>query len=137
MIGSKEIEDVLKLFREADEEAAQASEDQRLCEDKQNDILHDFELVDHTHNERGHLGKELTEIRRRRRAAKNTSELLYPLCDWISRNQPAINALQRTLGEMRKVEEKQKNRLYRRKADGKGEVISGDAGSGRRKKSGA
>ena len=137
MIGSKEIENVLKLFREADEEIAEANEEQRLCEDKQQDILHDFELVEHTHNERGRLGKELTEVRRRRRVAKDTGELLAPLCDWISHYQPAINALKKVLGEMRKVEEKRKNRIYRRKADGKGEVISGDAASERRKKSGA
>ncbi|MBR3503820.1 MAG: hypothetical protein IKO07_06200 [Clostridia bacterium] len=123
MIDSKGIEDVLRVFREADEESFQAYEEQKACEDKQNDILHDFELVEHSHNERGHLGKELTQVRRQRRVAKNTLELLAPLCDWISKNQAAINALQRTLGEMRKVEEKQKNRLYRRKADGKGEII--------------
>lgn len=127
MIGSKEIEDVLKLFRQADEEAASAGEEQRFCEDKQNDILHDFELVEHTHNERGRMGKELTEIRRQRRAAKNTCELLYPLCEWIGNYNNAIKALQRVLGEMRQIEGKQKNRQYYRKADGKGEVIGENA----------
>lgn len=123
MIDSKDVEKVLQLFRDADDEAALASDEQKDCEDRQNDILHEFELIELTHNERGRLGKELTEVRRQRRIAKNTSELLFPLCEWIANNGHAIKALQRALGEMRKIEDKQKNRLYRRKADGKGEVI--------------
>ena len=123
MIDSKDVENVLRFFREAEEEANRAASDQRECEDMQNDILHDLEFVDHTHNERGHMGKELTEIRRKRRAAKNACELLDPLLRWATIYDRAIKDLQRTLGEMRKIEDRQKNRLYRRKADGKGEVI--------------
>ncbi len=137
MIGSKDVDKVLRFFKEADDAAVIADDERKICEDKQNDILHELELVDHTHNERGRLGKELTEIRRQRRGAKDAYELLYPLCEWIANNGNAIKALQRALGEMRKIEEKQKNRQYHRKAYSKGEVIGGDAGSVRRKKSGA
>ena len=136
MIGSKDVETVLHLFKEAEEAAGIAEDERKICDDRQSDILHEFEFVDHTHNERGHLGKELTEIRRQRRTAKNTFELLSPLCEWIDHNASAIRMLQRVLGEMRKIEENQKNRIYRKKADGKGEVIVGDARSERRKKGG-
>lgn len=124
MIDSKDVENVLRFFREAEEEAAHAADEQRECEDLQNDILHDLELVDHTHNERGHMGKQLAEIRRKRRVVKDACELLDPLLRWTTIYDKAIKDLQRTLGEMRKIEDRQKNRLYRRKADGKGEVIT-------------
>ena len=136
-ICSKDVESILRFFREANEAATLASDEQTVWEDRQQDILHEFEFVDHTHNERGRLGKELTEIRRQRRIAKNTCELLKPLCEWIANNGNSIKTLQRVLGEMRKVEDKQKNRLYRKKADGKGDVIGGEAQSERRKKHGA
>ncbi len=136
-ICAKDVENVLHFIREAEDAVVLAEDERKICEDRQQDILHDLELVDHTHNERGRMGKELTEIRRQRRTAKNACELLYPLCEWIANNGNAIKALQRVLGEMRKIEDKQKNRQYYRKADGKGEVIGGPAGSVRRKKSGA
>ena len=122
-IGSKDLEAVLRFFSEAEEEFARAHDEQELCEDRQQDILHDLELVDHTHNERGHMGKELTAIRRQRRAAKNAYELLTPLRQWLTENAHAMNILKRVLGEMRKIEDRQKNRIYRRRADGKGEII--------------
>ena len=136
-IGARDLERVLRFFREAGEAEIIASDEQTILENRQQDILHEFEFVNLTHNERGHLGKELTEVRRRRRAAKNTCELLKPLCDWIANNGNAIKALQKVLGEMRHAEERQKNRLYRKKADGKGEVVVGEAQSERRKKNGA
>lgn len=126
MITSKDVENVLWVLKEAEEESVLAYDEQKACEDKQTDILHEFELVDLSHNARGHLGKSLAEVRRQRRIAKDTCELLKPLCEWIATSQVSISALKRVLGDMRKIEEKQANRIYRRKADGKGEIISSD-----------
>lgn len=123
MIGVKDVEAVLRVFKDAEEQASLAYDEQRACEDKQNDILHEFEFLVMSHNERGRLDKELAEVRKSRRAAKNAVELLGPLCEWITNYQPAINALKRTLGDMRKIEDRQANRTYRLKTDGKGEII--------------
>lgn len=123
MISSKDIEAVLRVFKDAEEQASLAYDEQRDCEDKQNDILHEFEFLVMSHNERGRLGKTLAEVRKSRRAAKNAVELLGPLCEWITNYKPAINALKRTLGDMRKIEDRQANRTYRLKTDGKGEII--------------
>lgn len=123
MIKSTDVQSIIAFFRDAQEEYDMMLTEQQLCEGQQQDILHDFELIDHSHNECGHLGKELSKVRRRRRTAKNQSELLQPLHEWINNNDKAINLLQRVLGDMRKIETNQKNRIYRRKADGKGEVI--------------
>ena len=125
MIGSKDIEAVLRVFKDAQEQASLAFDEQKECQDKQNDILHEFELLEMSHNERGRLGKTLAEVRKSRRAAKNAVELLGPLCEWIDANQSAINALKRTLGDMRKIEDRQANRTYRLKTDNKGEIIGG------------
>ena len=122
MIGAKDVEAVLRVFKDAEEQASLAYDEQRACEDKQNDILHEFEFLVMSHNERGRLGKTLAEVRKSRRAAKNAVELLGPLCEWIATSQPAINALKRTLGDM-KIEDRQANRTYRLKTDGKGEII--------------
>ena len=118
MVTSKTISELIRTIKDVDDEWTQSCNEQRECEDKQNDILHDLELVDHTHNERGRIAKELAEIRRKRRTAKDHYELLQPLVAWTAQYQSAIHALERVLGDMRKIEEKQKNRIYRKRSDG-------------------
>ena len=105
---AKIVEDALVKYRQAGDEITE-------CDKKQQDILHDLELSDHTYHECGHLAKDLIEVRRRRRLAKNTVDLLEPVVKWKSENQAAMNKLSNTIGAMRKIKERQDNMVYFRK----------------------
>ncbi len=111
------------MFNQAQQEYAEASNELKYCEDKTQDIIHELELVKHTYAERGRLTDELIEIRKRRRIAKNATELLLPLTTWFLNQQKSCNALRNVLGDMRKIETKHANRLYYKRADDKGEII--------------
>lgn len=101
---------------------------QTWCENKTQDILHELELVPHTFNERGKLAKELTEVRQKRRVAKDAIELLEPLIRWAADHKKSIDALTKVLGDMRKIDNRRENRLYYKRADGNHEVIGRAAG---------
>ena len=106
------LEQVLTQFREAESALSMAHTELKQCDDRTQDILHDLELNDHTYHERGKLTTELVEIRRRRRVAKDTIELLNPLCTWLTNNSKPIHMLESVLGEMRKIDTKRANRQY-------------------------
>lgn len=123
---SKDLETVWSIFEDAESHYRRAQEEITYCDKKQQDLLHEMELVDHTYHEVGKLAKELIDIRRRRRTAKNTLDLLEPLVQWRKEqgNQASLNRLSIVLGKMRKTEEKQKNQVYYRRADdGNGDII--------------
>lgn len=122
---SEDISGFQKLLEEAERDYRNAQSEIDFCEKKQQDILHDMELVEHRYHEIAHLGVELTDIRRRRRAAKNTMDTLSPLLKWKQENSSALNRLQITIGQMRKVEDKQQHQVYYRRVDGedKGTII--------------
>lgn len=107
-----ELERILTQFRDAESALSMAHTELKQCDDRTQDILHDLELNDHTYHERGKLTTELVEIRRRRRVAKDTIELLNPLCTWLTNNSKQIHMLESVLGEMRKIDTKRDNRQY-------------------------
>ena len=123
MITTKNIENVLELFRRAKTELNVANDELKYCDDKTQDYLHELELVDHTYHERGRIAKELVELRQKRRAAKDRIELMIPIVNWAVQHKSSIDGLQRVLGEMRKIDEKQANRMYFYRADEKGKTI--------------
>lgn len=110
------LEQILTQFRDAESALSMAHTELKQCDDRTQDILHDLELNDHTYHERGKLTTELVEIRRRRRVAKDTIELLNPLCTWLTNNSKSIHMLESVLGEMRKIDVKHANRMYFPKA---------------------
>ena len=117
------VEVVLRFFETAVKELDYNRTIVKHCEDKTQDIMHELELVDHTYHERAKLAAELAEVRQQRRTSKDLCELLTPLVSWYEKQQPAVNALTRVLGEMRKIDEKRDNRLYYKRADGSHDVI--------------
>lgn len=125
IITTKDIEKVLELFRWAKSELNMANDDLKYCDDKTQDYLHELELVDHTYHERGRIAKELAELRQKRRTAKDRIELVTPIVNWASQSKSSIEGLQRVLGEMRKIDEKQANRMYFYRAGEKGKTIGG------------
>lgn len=117
------VEDVIRFFQEAVKEYHHSLSIVKHCEDKTQDIMHELELVDHTYHERAKLAQELAEVRQQRRAAKDMCEILSPLATWYEKQQTAVSALTRVLGEMRKIDERRNNRLYYKRAGGNHEVI--------------
>ena len=126
MVTTKDVENILKIIGQATPDFQYANDVWRDCDEETQDILHDLEIVPHTHNERGHLAKRLAEVRKIRRNAKDDAETLAPLVDWADKNTTAINQLKETLGAMRKRDALHTNRVYfRRTGDNKGEMIVG------------
>ena len=76
------------------------------------DLLHTLELDDLGYRERAKLSTKLRDIRRGRRAYKDSVEELTPLLDYIEHNKKALDNLRNTLGELRKQERYHENRRY-------------------------
>ena len=123
MSKTKCVETVLAFFESAVKEYEMNREIMKYTDDKTQDILHELELVPHRYNEKAKLAQELAEVRKQRRTSKNTCEILAPIVGWYEKQQPAINALTRVLGDMRKIDEKRENRLYYKRADGSHDII--------------
>lgn len=100
---------ILTQLRDAESALSSAQTELKHCDDRTQDILHDLELNDHTYHERGKLTNELVDIRKRRRVAKDTIEILTPLHEWAN---VALHKLESVLGEMRKIDTKRANRQY-------------------------
>lgn len=123
MTGAADLEQILKTLRQAETDFNIASDEQKVCDDEQQDILHELELVRLSYHERGKLAARLVEVRKKRRLAKNTLETLEPLVNWLKENQDTVRSLQRVLGEMRKQEQRHLNRVYVKRVDGEGAIL--------------
>ena len=120
----EDVEKILKTIEDASFQYRSASDEIAECEKKQQDILHDLELADHTYHERGRLCNDLVEIRRRRRLAKNVMDLLEPVVKWRNESQGPLNKLSNTIGSMRKIKERQDSKVYfRRTGEDAGSII--------------
>lgn len=58
-----------------------------------------------------------TDVRRRRRRAKKTAELMKPVSKWVSEHASTKNSLEQLLGEVRKIEKEIEGRRYSNKTD--------------------
>lgn len=81
------------------------------------DILHRLELFDDKHHAVAALGKKLRAVRRLRRVAKETVEMLTPLVEWADENKKFLTGLQKVLGDLRKIERRQEGRTYMPRTD--------------------
>lgn len=117
------VEGFLKFLKDASAELYAAKADVDYCERKTQDILHELEIMDMSYHERAHLSGDLADIRKQRRDAKDMIDLLTPVVEWAGNANLVIGKLQTCLGTIRKTEEKQKNRVYWKRADGQGEFI--------------
>lgn len=85
----------------------------KYYEKYQNDIEHKIELDDSLkYHDYAKLAKELKEVRKNRRIAKDELDIIQPIVAYVEKNRGAINQLKQTLGEVRKVEKYQENRVY-------------------------
>ena len=121
---SDDVDYIRKILDNADTHYKNATNEMSECDRKQQDILHEMELVDHKYHDLAKLAIELKKVRDRRRIAKNTIELLGPITKWRQEQAGPLTKLNTVIGTMRKTEEKQKNVIYyRRSDDGKGDII--------------
>lgn len=76
------------------------------------DLLHEIELVPHNAFDMVKIYKQLRESRKQRRLAKDSIRELTPLVTWVEDNKKEIEAIKRTLGDVRKVEKMEDGRIY-------------------------
>ncbi len=76
------------------------------------DILHSLELETHDYHSSARLARKLKEVRQARRAAKDLMCETLPVVEWAEDNRQTIKALERLLGEVRKMEKNTGNRIY-------------------------
>lgn len=82
------------------------------CDKTTQDLLHQLELG--THDKRGKTATALANIRKERRIHKDIVLVLQPFFDLINSDigKAFSNALQKTLGDTRKLENSLQNRQY-------------------------
>ena len=93
------------------------------CKDQENeindatqDILHTCELAPTTLDSIN-LISLLANLRQQRRDAKDELEVAQELTDWFKKNKNAVDMLSATLGKIRKIINKQEDRVYRIKTN--------------------
>lgn len=122
-----DIERIRMIFQEAERQNRNATVELEYCEKKQQDILHELELTEADYHEGAKLSRELAEIRRRRRNAKNLIELTGPVVKWLSEQSGAMSKLSNVIGQMRKIDDRQKNAVYYvRTGENAGMMIGGE-----------
>ena len=119
-VYSKPIEDFLNYLREAESQYSMAIADEDDCSGEMQDLLHQLELLDHTYHEYAQLAKDVAEVRKRRRKAKDTSSTLLPVLEWLDANKNCVRSLEQLLGAVRKAERSTESRIYIPRSKGKG-----------------
>lgn len=76
------------------------------------DILHSLELQEHGYHEYAQLSRQLRDVRRKRRAAKDTMSFCAPVLSWAEANRNVVKGLERLLGDVRKAERSAEGRIY-------------------------
>lgn len=112
MDASGQIEQFLRFLREAETNLHIALDEEKRTEGETQDILHRLELCDDDADFTGELAVKLRGIRRARRSAKDVIERCGPVRKWADDYKPAVKALERLLGDVRKTEARQQNRVY-------------------------
>lgn len=118
-VRTEDIEVIRDILKSVDDQYKWAWDENKYCDNKTQDLLHEMELVEHSYHETARLGKELSEIRRRRREAKNLIELLGPIIAWKKKWPAAVGELGGVIGKMHESDELQKSMTYTTKADEK------------------
>lgn len=112
-----DLEDIRSVIDKANKTNMDSEYTLDYCNAREVDILHELELNNLTYHQQAKLAKELTELRRKRREAKNQLALLEPFIDWKNNHQKSINDLCRVIGKMRTISEKQKTMVYHCRVD--------------------
>lgn len=113
MKASEHISGFLNFLRQAEKDYSYYCDVQSEMDKDTTDILHTFEL-DYTLSDSDYakLGRACAGVRRRRRSAKDHIEVLSSIVEYISGHAEQLRQLEKLLGEVRKTEKRQENRVY-------------------------
>lgn len=109
---STDLESFLTSLRQAEQAHSMAQAEEQAQNDATQDILHALELEKQSYHQLAGLARELSQVRQKRRAAKDTVCRTEPVVAWLEANRPVVKSLERLLGELRKVEKRLENRVY-------------------------
>ena len=111
------ISDFLKFLREAETIYAIADVTQKEADNETQDILHAMELDSLSYHYRARLSSALSAVRKKRRTAKDTAEIMKPVLEWKEKNRSALKSLETILGTVRTLEKDKDNRFYVKRTD--------------------
>ena len=115
--ASTHISEFLKFLREADTIYAIADATQKESDNETQDILHAMELDSLSYHGRARLSSALSAVRKKRRTAKDTAEIMKPVLEWKEKNRAALKSLETILGTVRTLEKDKDNRFYVKRTD--------------------
>lgn len=115
IMHSKDLEAFLSLLRSTEEQFNIHFENVGKCDKEQQNLLHDFELLDLDYKSRAKLGTKLTKLRKERRFSKDTVETTKDVVQFCKDNRQFIQKLEKLLGDTRKKEKDLENRVYNRR----------------------
>jgi len=105
------IEEFNKLLQSATSTYVYLNGQISIMDNEQQDILHLIEMSKDS-KERSKLATRLKQLRKERRIIKNKFEYYQLLTPFVEKNRTVVGEIQRLLGELRKIEQKQKNPVY-------------------------
>lgn len=106
------IDEVVKFVINSQKEENNLRAEQKRCEDRQQDILHEFEFSQLSRRERNLLAKELKEIRLERRYVKGLIELIEPFSQQVKSKSGAASTFSSIANRVREIRAQQEARTY-------------------------
>jgi len=94
---SKGLEVFLDYLRECEQDYRIAASDEQHTNDLTQDILHSLELEQHDRNAYARFARQLRDVRRERRVAKDAIAELTPIIEWAEANKGVVKELERVL----------------------------------------
>lgn len=109
---SKEIDDFLTFLREIEQRHSISLSLEQDMNDETQDILHIIEFEEIGQAEKDILYNKLREIRQKRRTAKEYVLTTTAVVSWTEENRGFIKGLEKLLGEVRKAERYNQNKIF-------------------------
>lgn len=105
---SQNVTSFLDFLEQAQNIYSAAVQEERDCELKTQDLLHQLEIGKNTYYEQAKLAKAIASVRQDRRYAKDTKDLLNPIILWINKKESRafIQSLRGLEYDLEKTEEK-------------------------------
>ena len=111
---SEQLSDFLKFIRDCNTDKKLYTEYVETEDKKTQDILHKIELNTLKRDEKTKIVTKLQEVRRTRREFKDKIEVVEDICKYFEAptHISMIRDLEQILGKIRKIEERQGNKIY-------------------------
>lgn len=106
------IDEIVKFIINSQKEENNLRAEQKKCEDRQQDILHELEFSKLSRRERNLRAKELKEIRLERRYIKAVIELIEPFSQLVKSKSAAPSSISSIATRVREIREQQEARTY-------------------------